>query len=162
MQKIKTDQLPNPELACREIKCWSYLFTMTEKDLQPLIDYVSNWNNIEGIKPQNEKKFLDYFLLLIKNYPDDREVVFNGEGSYFGKQITLEPFSYWGRPNHLLCFEVSYNENKISVYSASNCGFWVPEFISLSKGDDLFEEVKKVLFDFLYVVFGLPNNLQNG
>lgn len=132
---------------------------MTEKDFQPLIDYVSNWNSIEGVKPKNEKLFLDYFLLLINNYPDEREVNFDGDGSYFGKQITLEPFSFWGRGNQNISFEIAYNDNNISVYTKNHNGYWTPEFISMTSDNDRFNEVKKCLFDFLYRVFGLPNNL---
>lgn len=127
------------------------------KKFEKLIEYVDNWNAIEGIKPKNEPLFVIEFAKLIENYPDEREVSFDGEGSYFGKQVTLEPFSFWGKAPRQLSFEVSYDENNISVYKKDHHGFWTPEFLYMKKGDVDFEDVKKLLFDFLLKTFGLCN-----
>jgi hypothetical protein len=124
-------------------------------DKDALMAYVDNWAAIDGLKPCNEEEFIVLFYKLLAGFPDEREVSFDGEGSYFGKQVTLEPFSYYGRPPSQLRFEVAYSHGSIRVYSANHNGFWYPEFIRMSKGDVGFDSLKGVLFNFLEGVFGL-------
>src|SRR4051812_12696399 len=102
-------------------------------DFKPLIDYIDNWNLIDGQKPNNEPTFLIWFVKLIQNYPDDREISFDGDGSYFGKQVTLEPFSFYGKSPRQLCFEVAYSNDNICVYKKDHHGFWTPCFIAMDK-----------------------------
>lgn len=126
----------------------------TEKDFDNLIAYIKNWNEIDGIKPCNEETFIKEFLNLINNYPDEMEVTFDGEGAYFGKQVTLEPFSYYGRPPIDLRFEVAYSKTLLKVYSANHNGFWYPEFLSIEKGKDEHNVIGQ-FYDFLKLIFGL-------
>jgi hypothetical protein len=44
---------------------------------------------------------------------------------------------------------------KSCVYSANNEGFWCPEFIRLTKGDNEFDALILAWFNFLTGVFGL-------
>lgn len=129
---------------------------MKKEEFEPLIQYVKDWQKTEFVKPQNEQLFIDGFITLIKNYPDDREIEFNGEGAYFGKQVTLSPFSYYGYTScDELMFEVAYCEDKISIYTAHHYGFWSPEFLRMDKTDNRFSELKTELFKFLSNCFGL-------
>jgi hypothetical protein len=127
---------------------------MKNEDHQQLIAYIDKWNAIDGVKPCNEKEFIDLFYKLFLDY-DDREIEFNGEGSYFGKQVTLMPDRTWGKTHRNLRFKVAYSMDKISVYSANNEGFWCPEFIRLTKGDNEFDALILAWFNFLTGVFGL-------
>lgn len=127
----------------------------TQEDFKELIEYVDNWNAVQGVKPCNEQVFIEWFLMLIQNYPDYREVSFDGEGSYFGKQITLQPFTFWHRGPRQLAFEVSYSKDEIRVYKADHNGFWQPEFIAMRADNKSFECLKTELFNFLTNVFGL-------
>lgn len=124
-------------------------------DFSKLIDYVDNWHKIEGIKPSNEPLFVLEFVELLKNFPDEREITFDGEGAYFGKQVTIEPFSFYGKSARQLAFEIAYSNDIIRVYNADHHGFWNPEFINMDKSNIDFEDLKRELFDFLTKIFGL-------
>jgi len=129
---------------------------MKNEDKDALIQYVDQWNAINDIaKPQNEKTFIDLFYKLFLEDYDDREVEFNGQGSYFGYQVTLYPDSMYGKTHRNLKFEVAYNKENISVYSANHNGFWYPEFIRLKKGDPEFDALILAWMNFLTCVFGL-------
>lgn len=124
------------------------------EQFKELISYVKEWET-KDLKPCNEEVFIKEFLYLIENYPDDREITFDGEGSYFGKQITIEPFSYFGKAPRELNFEISYNENNISIYSGNHNGYWFPEYLSIHRSHPDFEEIQTKLYRFLSKVFGL-------
>jgi len=128
---------------------------MTQQEFQPLIDYVDNWDKIEGVKPKNESEFIINFFKLLQNFPDDREITFDGDGSYFGKQITLEPFSFYGKSPRQLRFEIAYSKDRISVYTANHDGYWNPEFISIDNTKPEFTQLKSDLYKFLTRIFGL-------
>ena len=128
---------------------------MKESDFEKLKQYIRDWNAIDGIKPQNEPLFMFEFVKLLQNYPDEREVEFDGEGAYFGKQVTLLPFSTWGKQSNELNFEVAYDKSEIRVYSGRNNGFWWPEFIRITNVDPDFKPLYDVLIGFLKNVFGL-------
>ena|SRR6186713_901255 len=127
---------------------------MYEQDFEPLKEYVRNWKAIDGLKPQNEPVFIEQFLKLINNYPDDREIEFQGEGAYFGKQMQILPFSYYGRTDGLLDFECAYSKTHLRVYSAHHNGFWYPEFIRVECGKDEHNIIGQFM-DFLKLVYGL-------
>jgi hypothetical protein len=128
---------------------------MTKEEVQQLSNYVIKWIAIDGLKPSNEQEFFDLFIKLLEDYPDDREITFDGDGAYFGKQVTLEPFSYHSRARRELRFEVAYSETTIRVYSANHEGFWYPEFISMDNTNPGFIALKITLFNFLKNAFGL-------
>lgn len=128
---------------------------MKQDDFTALIEYIDKWNAIEGVKPKNEPLFVVEFIKLLNNYPDDREVTFDGEGAYFGKQVTLEPFSFFGKSPRQLRFEMAYSDTLIKVYTATHDGYWNPEYLSMGKDDVNFEDVKGEVFKFLHRVFGL-------
>jgi hypothetical protein len=127
---------------------------MKESDFKQLSEYVSEWRT-KDLKPCNEKVFINEFIKLIDNYPDEREVTFDGDGSYFGKQVTLEPFSFYGRSDRNLAYEVAYSNSTIRVYNADHHGFWNPEFISMDSSHEDFTRLKDSLYKFLTTVFGL-------
>lgn len=126
-----------------------------ESDFDPLADYITNWKQLDGLKPSNEPIFIEWFIKLLENYPDDREVEFDGEGAYFGKQVTLKPFSFYGRTSGVLDFEIAYHPDLISVYTAHHHGFWNPEYIKMDKSHNDFSYLHSCLINFLKTVFGL-------
>lgn len=129
---------------------------MKQSEFEPLIQYVKNWNSIDGLKPNNEPEFINEFIKLIANYPDDREVEFDGEGAYFGKQVTLRPFSYYGKGPRELEFEMAYSPDYISIYTANHHGFWNPEYVKVDrKMHTAFYEIYPVLMTFLKGAFGI-------
>lgn len=114
--------------------------------------YLKNWFNLQGIKPKNEPEFIENFIKFIS--PDNFENLqfnFDGDGSYFGKQISIQMYSF--RTNTSLMFEICYSPNKISVYNGNHNGFWTPEYIELEKGNGNFSELQtkitKLLIHFL-------------
>lgn len=128
---------------------------MKETDFETLKQYIREWNDIEGIKPKNEPLFMTEFVKLLQNYPDERDVQFDGDGSYFGKQVTLTPFSFWGKTSPELNFEVAYDKSEIRIYSGRNEGFWWPEFVRITNVDSDFKPLYDVLIGFLKNVFGV-------
>jgi len=123
--------------------------------MENLKEYIKNWTIIEGNKPCNEDLFINEFIDLITNLSDDRDVTFDGDGSYFGKQVTLHLNSGVWIGDPLVYFEIAYSQTQISVYKANHEGFWVPEFISMYNGHPRFEELRNALLKLLYKVFGL-------
>lgn len=127
--------------------------------MEKLKEYIENWISIEGLKPCNEELFINEFINLLNTIDDDRDISFDGEGSYFGKQITLHWNSGVWVGDPLINFEIAYSQSSISVYTANNHGFWTPEYLSMTSKDARFDEVKTALFKLLYRVFGLPENI---
>ena len=123
--------------------------------MEKLKNYIQNWSKIEGIKPCNENEFIDEFIKLITSLDDERDISFDGEGSYFGKQITLHLNSGVWVGDPLIYFEIAYSQSEIRVYRANHSGFWTPEYISMSSKHPRFEEIKNPLFELLKRVFGL-------
>jgi len=123
-----------------------------------LEEYILNWKGINEIKPVNEDTFLYTFIDLLNTYDECREVSFDGEGSYFGKQISFDVGSYYGGRG-LLDFEIAYSRDKISVYDGRNNGYWVPEYICLDNKDERFKDLKNALSDFLNKMFGMDFNI---
>lgn len=122
---------------------------MTDK----LKAYVEQWHSIEGIKPQNEKEFIDEFITYLDNiHRDDIDrFEFHGDNDYFGKQVVIfENDPYWmskDRPrSDMLSFEIAYQSNyAISIYSANHDGFWVPEFAMVTQDHPDFSSLYKAL-----------------
>ena len=54
-----------------------------------LSDYISHWKSIEGIKPKNDKLFIDEFCVLLSK-TDNNDISYDGEGSYFGNQVSIK------------------------------------------------------------------------
>ena len=87
---------------------------------------------------------------------DERDISFDGEGSYFGKQITLSYGSGVWVGDKDLSFEISYSYEKISVYRKDHEGYWVPEYLSVSSGKHPeYRMLADVLFPLLRKAFGV-------
>ena len=124
-------------------------------NLDNLSTMVQRWKDVEGVKPQNDQKFIDAFskCLVEANYED---FTFGGDGAYFGKQVTWEVDSqYWGIRDPHLNFEIAYSDKEIRVYDGRNNGFWVCEYISMNKDHESFNYLKETLFQKLQEVFGM-------
>lgn len=120
-----------------------------------LTKHVADWGSVEGIKPLNDERFIATFLICLRA-ADYEDFCFDGDGSYFGKQVTWSVGSgHWIKLDRNLNFEIAYSESQIRVYSANNNGYWVSEYISVTKGDIYFEDVYLTLKDKLLEVFGL-------
>jgi hypothetical protein len=119
-----------------------------------LNEYLSKWHSIEEEeKPCNEDDFINPFIELLNNADSySYDLSFDGDGSYFGKQITI---SFYKKEYHPFCFEVAYSQKNISVYTANHHSYWTPEYVRLTSKDARFEEIKKPLFEFLLQAFGL-------
>lgn len=121
-----------------------------------LHEYITDWN-LKNIKPKNEDVFIDLFIEWLNSIDDCRDVVFDGEGSYFGRQVSIVKDSIY-KIGYDFGFEISYDFNHtISVYTDKHNGYWWPEYIKLNKGDDRFEEVALSLKRCLLNAFGLNN-----
>lgn len=114
-------------------------------------EYVENWHAVDGIKPCNESVFIDLFLEYLDGL-DVTNLQFDGEGSYFGKQVTLHE-NYFGCSS--LGFEVAYDTHLIKVYTNKHNGFWVPEYICMSAKHEDFERVYKPFMAYLRKSFGV-------
>lgn len=124
-----------------------------------LRDYVRNWDKIKnGIFPVNEKEFIELFSYFLLNIEDERDVCFDGDGAYFGKQVTIQWNSGVWRGDKDLTFEVPYCDRKIVVYTGNNEGFWVSPYIDLTPNDEYFYLIQTSLFKLLFRAFGLPEN----
>ena len=121
-----------------------------------LEDYIAKWSSIDSVKPCNEQNFYELFTELLKSDLDDRDFEFDGEGSYFGKQVSLNIGSLysWGFRN-TLSFEIAYSNDRIRVYTGNHNGFWTQEYIDMDSSDERFNYLKAALFTKLREVFGL-------
>lgn len=125
--------------------------------MEDFIEYLDKWHDGKD-RPKNETKFVDGFLLFLKSIDDSRDVSFDGEGAYFGRQITIHKDRVFS-PHKRLAFEVAYSATKISVYTAFHSGFWHPEYLLMDDLSPRFFEVRTVLFNLLHWVFGIPNQM---
>ena len=121
-----------------------------------LEEYIRKWSSVDGIKPCNEQDFYELFTELLKSDLDDRDFEFDGDGSYFGKQVSLNVGSaYSWCFRNTLSFEIAYSNDRIKVYTGNHDGFWTPEYIDMDTSDERFNYLKAVLFTKLREVFGL-------
>lgn len=130
---------------------------------EKLISLLKDWNSIEGIKPVNDKDIIESFIKFF--WPDDEKefvdmwITFEGDGSYFGKQISMEEDNRWEmKPDDLLSLEISHSQDKISVYTGNHHGFWTPEYIKLKRGDPYFLQLRESLYKRIADFTGLPLN----
>lgn len=119
-----------------------------------LSEYISNWKQIEGIKPCNDPDFIEEFSKMLPKL-ETCDISYDGDGSYFGQQVSVVFGSYGMRPDRNLCFEIAYSQDEIRVYDGNNEGFWTPEYLSLKKGQENFDTIKELLFSNLMRLFGL-------
>ena len=68
---------------------------------------------------------------------DDIQITFDGDGSYYGKQVTIKDGEYalYYDPN-ALSFEIAYNIENIVIYTSRHNGFWVNPYFSISSDED--------------------------
>lgn len=125
---------------------------------EEIVKYVKDWNILEGVKPENNEHFILHFIILLNTMENDSDISFQGEGSYFGKQvgIAIDQSFGWSRPLPELTFEIAYSNRQIVVYSGNHNGFWHPPYISLKEGEPLFIDLQKALYLRLSKAFGLP------
>ncbi|SDZ81843.1 hypothetical protein SAMN05192529_102116 [Arachidicoccus rhizosphaerae] len=121
---------------------------MTTKET--LIEKIKEWQSIEGLKPVNDKgliaSFIDFMWPKDEKEFTDMWIEFNGDGSYFGKQLTMTEDARYVRPDPLLNFEISYSTEQISIYDGNHNGFWTPEYIKLKRGDDSFLQLREAIY----------------
>lgn len=115
--------------------------------------YYKSWMGVyrEGERaeiPCNESAFITAFIEHLEEV-DYTEVIFCGEGAYYGKQIIIEK----GPTIPQTPFEVCYSKKTIGVYSAEHHGFSIPNMILLEEGDDGFDILNSALDKFLRRIF---------
>ena len=119
-----------------------------------LSEYISNWKQIEGIKPINEPIFIEEFSKMLPQI-ETCDISYNGDGSYFGQEVSIIFGSYGMNIDRNLCFEIAYSQTEIRVYDGNHAGYWTPEYLSLKKGQENFDVIKELLFSNLIRLFGL-------
>jgi hypothetical protein len=119
--------------------------------------YIDTWKAIESNRPSNEDAFITLFIAYLKSLDDSADIEFEGEGSYFGRQIKVRKDSAY--INRDPGFEISYCATIISVYRSDHEGYWVPEYLKLNQGDARFNEVKTALVETMMTLFGLKEML---
>ena len=129
-----------------------------EENINALKEYINLFqlmlNNGESII-QNKDEIIDIFIQFFNNIEDENDVEFEGDGSYFGKQINIMYNRYSYNRNSIF-IEIAYSYDKISIYTAEHNGFWVPEYIKIDKSHKRFKELQNSLYDLLRKVFGVP------
>jgi len=83
---------------------------------QELKDYLKHWHAIEGIKPKNVPYFIDLFEAFMDGLTDSRDISFDGDGSYFGQQVTIAEDSVFC--NVEFGFEICYCATIVRVYTS--------------------------------------------
>ena len=127
-----------------------------KENVQKLTDYIKSWDQAENPKPKNEDVFIDAFIYLLDNLEDDRDITFDGDNAYDGKQVTLALNRVYTTSEPIIYFEIAYGNDMVKVYTANHHGFWVPEYLRLDiyQGNK-FQKVKTALDKRLRKVFGL-------
>lgn len=122
---------------------------------QNLLNFIEKWGVSDYLANQSE--FVDNFLIVMRRC-DDEDFMFDGRGSYFGKQVTLRVGSHYNWDyNRSLSFEIAYDDNNIVVYTSNNGGYWVAPYIAVNrqKDDVKFKYINLILKEKLMSVFGL-------
>ena len=92
--------------------------------LKELKEYIETWNAADNPKPCNEDIFVKEFLEIINNLEDERDISFDGDNAYGGKQITLRLNSFWYHDkDQVAWFEIAYSPDYVKVYTAKHHGF---------------------------------------
>lgn len=117
-----------------------------------IIEYVGNWKSIPNIKPMNEPEFIELFLEFIAD-GDNLNIKFDGDGAYFGKQVSITRRFSFGYD--ILAMEIAYDSDQIAVYDGNNNGYWTPEYIHVTPNHPEFNKIKQAIFELLTTVFGL-------
>ena len=122
--------------------------------MEALKEYIENWNAVDGIKPDNDEVFIKGFIKYLES-EETKEVTFDGDGAYFGKQVSIQPYySYF--PEQYQCYEIAYGDGKIVIYNGMHNGFWVPPYATLKEGDEYYDMVCKSFFNLLKKTFCIP------
>tara|TARA_R110002126_G_scaffold109171_1_gene246127 strand:+ start:136 stop:501 length:366 start_codon:yes stop_codon:yes gene_type:complete len=101
--------------------------------MEYLKNYIIEWNKEEGVKPQNDTKFIAEFVEFAKNAdPDQWE--FDGENDYCGHTATVSEHPLYLHISGL-GFEFAYGAGFVKVFTSAHCGYWTPEYIKLT-GDN--------------------------
>lgn len=117
-----------------------------------LKELVNNFQKT-GVECTSNAYFFEAFLIYI-NSLDSNAFSFDGDGAYFGKQITVcEKYPF--KCDTDLDFEVAYSIDEIVVYSANHGGYYVIPYCTLLSCNEKFEEYSKRFFNILKNKFGL-------
>lgn len=128
-----------------------------EKTLDSIRVYIKNWNSVQygEVKPKNDSEFINLFISFLQDIAQEEDLSFDGEGAYFGKQVTINHERNSRYSDTLICFEIAYDSENIRVYTSNHHGYWTPEYIALSILHEDFDRLKTALFDFLKRGFGI-------
>lgn len=123
---------------------------------EKLSEYITNWHKLDNHdRPHNEEVFIDEFVDFIKDPLVEQLVTFDGDGSYFGKQITIESNSGFGDPINPVDLEIAYSRDEVIIYTANHEGFWVSPYLSMDINHKRFNRVMVPFFNMLHKVFGV-------
>ena len=122
---------------------------------EELKKYIQDWQKVENIKPKNETKFIKLFISFLEQIEDDRDIEFEGEGAYFGKQVSIGLHRATAGTDQYLDFEIAYDNKQISIYTGKHEGFWTPEYVRIDRQHNWFVPLQKQLKATLMSAFGL-------
>lgn len=126
-----------------------------------IIDFIEKWNESDNFKQNNHND--ENFILNINKFLEEcdvSDIEFDGEGSYFGKQINIlsphRKYSYFLSSDvKQIWIEIVYCDEKIVIYDGYHNGFWVPAYISLDNSSKYFYSMYNTLVSKLKEFVGI-------
>lgn len=126
--------------------------------LTELVELVKTFN--PSVDEESEQIFSTNFLKLFQEClikcSEDVYIEFQGEGAYFGKQITLSFNGFYHMCNDPieLNFEMAYDfsTEQFVIYRANHHGYWIPSFCS----GKMTKEFQNIFRNTLLNAFGIP------
>jgi hypothetical protein len=112
-------------------------------------------------------EMVNFFIDFFKSYTnsstrDNRDIQFDGEGAYFGKQISIREGSANRYGMHTYETEVTQIEvaydfvaGNICIYSDNHNGFWVNPYLSITQYHSEYPKLKEALHKMLLDYFGV-------
>jgi hypothetical protein len=109
-------------------------------------------------------EIIQFFIDFFKSYTnssknDNRDIEFDGEGAYFGKQISIREGSFtFGYPTtDATEIEVAYDfvAGNICIYTDNHNGFWVNPYLSIDATHSEYPKLKEALHKMLLDYFGV-------
>jgi hypothetical protein len=114
-------------------------------------------NNVQPDSMEMLRFFEGFFNSYADGQRDERDIEFNGDGSYFGKQISIIENSSFGihSVEHDIAIEVAYSATHIVIYTDYHSGFWVNPYLDINEDHSHFPDLKKALMRMLTRYFGV-------
>ena len=103
--------------------------------------------------------FHGFFLAYSDELKDYGDIDFDGEGSYFGKQISIREGSGFGSfiKDEEVEIEIAYDfiSKHIVIYTDNHNGYYAPPFVEIKGTHSEYDKLSKALYRMLSKYFGL-------